>query len=58
MLVGHSPLLGELAAFLSGSGAALDLKKGGLCKISFPGAPTRGKGNFEWIMKPKELKQE
>jgi phosphohistidine phosphatase len=58
MLVGHSPLMGELAEFLTASGAAYGLKKGGLCKISFPGNPEHGKGNFEWILKPKDLKQE
>lgn len=56
MCVGHSPLLGDLAAFLSGAREAYGLKKGGLAKISFKGKPQQGKGTFEWILKPKELK--
>ena len=56
MLVGHSPLLGELAAFLSGSGQAHAIKKGGLCKISFTGKPKADTGSFDWIFRPKELK--
>ena len=56
MLVGHSPLMGDLAEFLSGSQKAYALKKGGLCKITFPGKPAQGKGAFEWILRPKELK--
>jgi phosphohistidine phosphatase len=57
MCVGHSPLLGDLAAFLSGARDAYALKKGGLAKISFKGKPAERKGTFEWILKPRELKQ-
>jgi phosphohistidine phosphatase len=57
MLVGHSPLLGELIEYLTGSPEGFNLKKGGLCKISFPKKPERGKGKFEWLLKPRDLKQ-
>ena len=57
MCVGHTPLLGELAEFLSTSQDAFSIKKGGLAKISFPGKPEPRKGSFEWMLRPKELKQ-
>jgi phosphohistidine phosphatase len=57
MCVGHTPLMGELAEFLSGAQDAYAIKKGGLAKISFPGKPQAGKGSFQWMLKPKDLKQ-
>lgn len=57
LCVGHTPLMGELAEFLSGAQDAYAIKKGGLAKISFPGKPQAGKGAFQWMLKPKDLKQ-
>lgn len=56
MLVGHSPLLDELADFLAPPEEPVMLKKGGLLKIVFKGKPKQGKGKLEWVLKPKELK--
>ena len=57
LCVGHTPLLGDLAYHLSGSQAAYGIKKGGLAKITFPRKPKQGKGAFEWMLKPRELKE-
>ena len=56
MLVGHSPLLEELAEYLIGPGHEIILKKGGLAKITFREKPSRDNGSLEWCFKPKELK--
>ena len=57
MCVGHSPLLGDLALHLSGAQEAYGIKKGGLAKITFTGKPVADAGKFEWMLKPRELKE-
>lgn len=58
LLVGHEPYLSELAALLVFGKAteALQMKKGGLCKIRI-GKLHDGKcGVLEWLLTPKQLR--
>jgi phosphohistidine phosphatase len=60
LLVGHEPLLSDLAVFLiTGKKArALDLslKKGGLCRIEIDSLPPRNPGTLHWLLAPKQLR--
>ena len=54
VLVGHQPLLGVLAASLTGQ-AAPALAPGGLVRIEFGGPPAMGSGSLGWRVGPDTL---
>jgi phosphohistidine phosphatase len=60
MLVGHEPLLSQLASVLltAKKNAALDinLKKGGLCCIEVDDLPPRNPGILRFLLAPKHLR--
>jgi phosphohistidine phosphatase len=56
-LVGHEPNLGELAARLIGARAALQFKKGGICRIDFETVPPKGTGQLRWFLTPRILRK-
>jgi phosphohistidine phosphatase len=56
-LVGHEPNLGELAGELIGARAALEFKKGGICRIDFEVLPPKGTGRLRWFVTPKMLRK-
>lgn len=53
VLVGHEPLLGELAGRVIGSRRALPFKKGGVCAIDVPGLPILTPGTLVWFLPPR-----
>jgi phosphohistidine phosphatase len=57
MIVGHEPSLSRfVSSVIAGNEkAALDLKKGGLCKISMQSL-SRSRGSLEWLLAPGQLK--
>ena len=55
-LVGHEPNIGELAARLIGARTALEVKKGGVCRIDFEVLPPKGLGQLRWFVTPKMLR--
>jgi len=55
-LVGHEPMLGELAARLIGSRHPLEFKKGGVCRIDLDDLPPAGPGDLRWMLTPKMLR--
>lgn len=58
LLVGHEPHLSRTVAYLVGlrSGAAVDFKKGALCRIDFD-APKKSGGTIVWLLPPKVLRK-
>ena len=59
LLVGHEPYLSRLISLLvSGSDTvAMDLKKGGLCKLEAEKLRPDGKcAQMEWLLTPKQMK--
>ena len=54
-LVGHEPMMGELAARLIGSRHPLELKKGAVCRIDVEDLPPAGPGDLRWLLTPKIL---
>jgi phosphohistidine phosphatase len=58
LLVGHEPLLSSTIAFLlSGTvGAAIRLKKGGLCCLEVDKVQARGSAVLHWALTPKQLR--
>lgn len=62
-IVGHRPSLHELVSyFLTGDtigedcGARVQIKKGGVARVSFDDAPEPGAGSLEWVLTPKALR--
>lgn len=55
-LVGHEPMLGELAARLIGSRHAIELKKGAVCCIDIENLPPAGPGDLRWLLTPKIMR--
>jgi phosphohistidine phosphatase len=55
-LVGHEPMLGELAARLIGSRHPIEFKKGGVCRIDVDELPPAGPGDLRWMLTPKILR--
>jgi phosphohistidine phosphatase len=55
-LVGHEPLIGELAARLIGSRHALEFKKGAICRIDLDEIPPAGPGDLRWMLTPRVLR--
>jgi phosphohistidine phosphatase len=58
MLVGHQPLLGEVAAHLLSLSQSLqvDLKKSGICAVEVERIPPKSPGTLLWMMTPKQLR--
>lgn len=60
LLVGHEPLLGELAAYLldrNHSGhLTLELKKGSLCHIEIASSASDAPGKLRFLLTPKQLR--
>ena len=55
-LVGHEPMMGELAARLIGSRHSIEFKKGGVCRIDVEDLPPAGPGDLRWMLTPKILR--
>jgi phosphohistidine phosphatase len=55
-LVGHEPMIGELAARLIGSRHAIEFKKGAVCCIDIDDLPPAGPGDLRWLMTPRILR--
>jgi phosphohistidine phosphatase len=62
-IVGHRPGLHELISYLltgdtigEGCGARVQIKKGGVARLSFDGIPEPGLGSLEWVLTPKALR--
>ena len=57
LLVGHEPQLSGLISLLvSGSSALqIQLKKGGLCKLSLPSLKTHRRATLEWLLTPRQM---
>jgi phosphohistidine phosphatase len=55
-IVGHEPLLGELAGRLVGLRHAMEFKKGAVCRIDVDSLPPRGPGALRWFLTPKLLR--
>jgi len=55
-LVGHEPGIGELAARLVGARAAIEFKKGAICRIDVETLPPARPGHLRWFATPKMLR--
>ncbi len=57
LLVGHEPYLSELISLLVGGDlrSTVNLKKGGLCKLSLEAVRGGRCGVLEWLLTPKQL---
>ena len=59
LLVGHEPDLSSLISVLTtgGSNAAIELKKGGLCKLTTDKLVFGQCATLNWLLTPKQLRQ-
>ena len=55
-LVGHEPMIGELAARFIGSRHPIEFKKGAVCRIDLEDLPPAGPGELRWYLTPKILR--
>jgi phosphohistidine phosphatase len=55
-LVGHEPVIGEIAAKMIGSRHAIEFKKGAVCRIDVETLPPGGPGDLRWMLTPKILR--
>ena len=55
-LVGHEPMIGELAARLIGSRHPIEFKKGAVCRIDVDNLPPAGPGDLQWMLPPKMMR--
>jgi phosphohistidine phosphatase len=55
-LVGHEPMLGELAAKILGTRHPIEFKKGAVCRIDIDDLPPAGPGDLRWMLTPKILR--
>jgi phosphohistidine phosphatase len=55
-LVGHEPMIGELAARFIGSRHAIEFKKGAVCRIDVEALPPAGPGDLRWLLTPRILR--
>jgi phosphohistidine phosphatase len=55
-LVGHEPMMGELAARLIGSRHPIEFKKGAVCRIDVEDLPPAGPADLRWMLTPKILR--
>lgn len=58
LAVGHEPFLSSLATLLLGlpGGAALVMKKGGLCKLVVARIKPRPAAQLEWLLAPRQMR--
>jgi phosphohistidine phosphatase len=56
-LVGHEPMIGELAARMIGSRHAIEFKKGAVCRIDVEILPPAGPGDIRWLLTPKIMRE-
>jgi phosphohistidine phosphatase SixA len=58
ILVGHNPLLSDLAAYLLSlsTGMQVDLKKSGICAVETDRMPPKNPGTLLWSMTNKQLR--
>jgi len=58
LLVGHEPYLSRLISLLvsGGENAAIDFKKGGLCKLEVEKLRSGSCANLLWLLTPKQMK--
>ena len=63
-IVGHRPGLHELVSYLltadtigEDCGARVQIRKGGVARLSFNGLPEPGTGSLEWVLTPKALRK-
>ncbi|BCS32916.1 phosphohistidine phosphatase SixA [Luteitalea sp. TBR-22] len=56
VLVGHEPMLSELAAALLHLQGPLEFRKGAAMAIGTQGLGTRGPGRLEWFLTPRQLR--
>lgn len=59
LIVGHQPHLGALVSLLIAGdpGAGIELKKGGLCKLTMDAVRSGRSATLEWLMTPSLLRQ-
>jgi phosphohistidine phosphatase len=55
-LIGHEPMIGELAARLIGSRHPIEFKKGAVCRIDVEALPPAGPGDLRWMLTPRILR--
>ena len=55
-LVGHEPMIGELAARFIGSRHPIEFRKGAVCRIDLEDLPPAGPGELRWYLTPKILR--
>ena len=62
-IVGHRPSLHGLVSYLLAGdtigetcGVRVQIKKGGMLRLSFDGLPEPGAGSLEWLLTPKVLR--
>lgn len=58
-VVGHEPGLSRLiGACIAGTDApiAIEMKKGGVACVSFPGEPRAGRASLKWLIAPRTLR--
>ena len=54
MVVGHNPLLSDLATWLvGGRGGAIVMKKAALASIEIPNPSPQPRGSLTWLLTPK-----
>ncbi len=58
MLVGHNPLLSDLASYLLSlsTNLQIDLKKSGVCALDVDRIPPKSPGTLLWLMSAKQLR--
>ena len=55
-LVGHEPMIGELAARLIGSRHPIEFKKGAVCRMDIENLPPAGPGDLRWLLTPAMMR--
>jgi len=56
IVVGHAPLIGEVAAKLVGARRAIEFRKGAACCIEFDALPPTRTGALRWFLPPRALR--
>jgi phosphohistidine phosphatase len=58
-IVGHEPDLGLLISWLLASplNHFIELKKGGMCLLTWDSAPSEGKAWLQWLLTPSQLRR-
>jgi phosphohistidine phosphatase len=59
LLVGHEPYLSRLISFLisGGAGISINLRKGGLCKLTAESLRYGRCATLEWLLTPRQMRQ-